>query len=66
MMCVVRVRVRQTGAVRKIRNFSICAAMHTSAAPACIKRTLCEWAFNSEKIPMLRQIIGCYTKELST
>ena len=28
----------------KIRNFSICPATHTSAEPARVKRTLCEWA----------------------
>ena len=30
----------------KIELFLIFAAMHTSAAPACIKRTLCESAFS--------------------
>ena len=45
--------VRQTGVVRKIRTFSICVAIHTSATlqphtsatSARVNGTSCEWAF---------------------
>ena len=45
--CFWCVRMRQTGAMQKIRTFSFCAAMHTSAAPARVKRTSCQWTFTN-------------------
>ena len=41
MTCVWCMRVRQTGAVRKIELFLIFAAVHTSAASTCVKNYFC-------------------------
>ena len=55
--------VWQTGAVQKSRTFSIFAAMHTSAAHARVKRTLCEWALSDKNEHLFRALGICQSTE---